>query len=108
VKAFFEPQLPLEAGLIRAGAVAGVAADAPLADLAYVKLGAGRSRVEWVSRGGDDPASLADEAVARLNALARLYQDPATGYLSRARPKFAQELDGDYDHLARVAEWQGG
>ncbi len=34
--------------------------------------------------------------------------DPKTGYLSRALPFREGEIDGDYDHLARVLEWSAG
>jgi ATP-dependent helicase/nuclease subunit B len=106
VKSFLEPQLPLEAALIRTGAVEGVPADAPLADLSYVRLAAGREAVEWVPRAGGEADDLASGALERFLALSALYADPAQGYLSRARLEFAGELDGDYDHLARAAEWQ--
>ena len=36
------------------------------------------------------------------------YRDPQTGYLSRALPFREGEIDGDYDHLARVLEWSAG
>jgi ATP-dependent helicase/nuclease subunit B len=106
VKSFLEPQLPLEAALIRTGAVEGVPADAPLADLSYVRLAAGREAVEWVPRAGGEADDLASGALERFLALVALYANPAQGYLSRARLEFAGELDGDYDHLARAAEWQ--
>jgi ATP-dependent helicase/nuclease subunit B len=33
--------------------------------------------------------------------------DPASrGFLSRAIPRSARDFGGEYDHLARVAEWQ--
>ncbi len=105
VKTFLEPQLPLEAALLRAGAVAGAPAELPLTGLAYVALGAGRNPVRWAGVAADDAAALADEARARLTALHALYQCEDHGYLSRARPM--RDVDvGDFDHLARAAEWQ--
>ncbi|MBL8836079.1 MAG: hypothetical protein JNL66_07525, partial [Alphaproteobacteria bacterium] len=35
------------------------------------------------------------------------FDDPATPYLSRPRPQWLDH-EGDYDHLARVREWQAG
>lgn len=105
VGAFLEPQLPLEAALVRAGAVEGVPADVALAALSYVAVASGRVPIHRQEVAADDSAALADEARARLERLHALYRDPVQGYLSRARPKFASDLDGDYDHLARAAEW---
>ena len=65
--------------------------------------------------GGDPPgeflpavkSGVQDSAIAEAyDGLLRLiaaFDDPATPYLSRPRPSIA--FDGDYDHLARVAEW---
>ncbi|WP_420394362.1 PD-(D/E)XK nuclease family protein [Acuticoccus sp.] len=105
VTTFFEPQLPLEAALVRAGAVPGVPADVALTGLAYVAVAAGHEPVGRKTVAGDDAVELAFEARQRLEALAALYAKPSKGYLSRARPKYAERWDGDYDHLARVAEW---
>jgi ATP-dependent helicase/nuclease subunit B len=51
---------------------------------------------------------LSDEAWTRLEQLLLHYNDPMTGYLSRALPFREGETDGDYDHLARVLEWSAG
>ncbi|XWN32204.1 MAG: double-strand break repair protein AddB [Devosia sp.] len=108
VKTFLEPQLPLEAALVRSGAVEGVAATTPITGLYYVAVGAGRVPVRWSAVHGDDAQDLAVQSLARLVALLRRYEDPTFGYLSRARVKFSENLEGDYDHLARVAEWRHG
>ncbi len=50
---------------------------------------------------------MVEDALAAFRALVAHYGDAATGYLSRARVPFETETDGDYDHLARVSEWQG-
>ncbi|WP_075220334.1 double-strand break repair protein AddB [Acuticoccus yangtzensis] len=105
VKSFLEPQLALEAALFKAGAVEGAPADLPLTDLTYVAIGSGRNPVAWKPVAGEDAAALAEEARERLAALHALYQNPEQGYLSRARPMREADV-GDYDHLARVAEWQ--
>ena len=46
--------------------------------------------------------------IARLERMLEHYGDPQTGYLSRALPMREGETDGDYDHLARTAEWLAG
>ena len=51
---------------------------------------------------------LSEEAWARLEKLLLHYRDPKAGYLSRALPFREDEVDGDYDHLARVLEWSAG
>ncbi|WP_108662065.1 double-strand break repair protein AddB [Acuticoccus kandeliae] len=106
VTTFFEPQLPLEAALLRAGAVADIDPAEPIRDLSYVELGAGRVPVAWKGIAADDAETLAADTLAELMALLARYDDPAMGYLSRARPKEELVIDGDYDHLARTGEWQ--
>jgi ATP-dependent helicase/nuclease subunit B len=116
VRSLLAPQLPLEAAIIRAGGFAGVAADAPLAALAYVKLRGLAEPVEeeaiepGVDKDGVDrsPDALATEALVRLAALVASYDDPEKGYLSRARVAFEKAMDGPYDHLARAREWTVG
>ncbi|MEM8854636.1 MAG: hypothetical protein AAGD34_13120, partial [Pseudomonadota bacterium] len=90
------------------GAVEGVTATTPITGLHYVAVGAGRVPVRWSPVHGDDAEDLAVQSLARLVALLRRYEDPSFGYLSRARVKFSENLEGDYDHLARVAEWRHG
>jgi ATP-dependent helicase/nuclease subunit B len=47
------------------------------------------------------------QVLAKLQALIAAYDDPERGYRSLARPQFEkQRYPGDYDHLARVAEWR--
>ena len=107
VKAFFEPQLPLEAALVKDGIVAGLDGKAPVGALSYIRIAAGRKAVERiaVADNEEETDALSGEAMARLEALARYYADVETGYLSRARVRFVSRFDGDYDHLARAPEW---
>jgi ATP-dependent helicase/nuclease subunit B len=74
----------------------------PVSDLAYVKLGGGAS--PGVLKPLTAPSALIAETAARLKARIRQFDDPATPYVSRAVPMKERET-GDYDHLARVAEW---
>lgn len=107
------PQLALEAALLRRGAFTAVGAREP-ADLLYVRLKAdGEVVPESILELRGSAASLrsagelAEDAWARLERLGLHYADPANGYLSRALP-FRDDMQGPYDHLARVPEWSAG
>lgn len=105
------PQLALEAALLRRGAFADVGRREP-ADLGYVRLKANGEVVpESILdiRGSTRSArDLGEESWARLETLLDHYARPSTGYLSRALPFREGDVDGDYDHLARVLEWSAG
>jgi ATP-dependent helicase/nuclease subunit B len=105
------PQLALEGALLRRKAFKDIGRKEP-ADLAYIRLKAnGEVLPESILRHGrsDKTADeLSEEAWERLENLLLHYRDPKTGYLSRAVPFREGELNGDYDHLARVLEWSSG
>ncbi|WP_349359068.1 double-strand break repair protein AddB [Stappia sp.] len=107
VSALLAPQLPLEAAMIAEGAFADVEATLPVTDLVYLRLTGGRVPLEVARRNPKEAAvaELAAEALLRTKRLFAGYEDPATGYLSRARVLMEQEVSGAYDHLARVREW---
>ena len=96
------PQLPLEAAIAAAGGFDEVAAGA-VAELAHMRLQGGIQIGSYMPVTAD-PAELAAKAMAGLKRLVAAYDNPATPYLSRLIVKF-QNRPGDYDHLARVAEW---
>lgn len=105
------PQLPLEGALLMRGAFKDLGALTP-GQLAYVRLRAS-GEVEEESildiRGSlKTAADMSEEAWQRLERLLQHYNDPRTGYLSRALPFREGDTDGDYDHLARVLEWSAG
>lgn len=105
------PQLPLEGALMMRGAFEALGVLTP-GELAYVRLRAS-GEVEEESilsiKGSDKSAAgLSEEAWQRLDRLLQHYNDPRTGYLSRALPFREGDTDGDYDHLARVLEWSAG
>lgn len=105
------PQLALEGALLKRGAFAALGACEP-ADLAFVRLKPNgeviqESILEY-NRQARSAAELSEEAWARLEKLLLHYQNPSTGYLSRALPFREGEPGGDYDHLARVLEWSAG
>ncbi|MEQ8964398.1 MAG: double-strand break repair protein AddB [Azospirillaceae bacterium] len=111
VAAGFEPQLPLEALMVEAGAFDDLD-PAPIAALAYWKLSGGRTAgsIQPVEPGRNQPLTMA-EIVARTRdgapkLLAR-FADPATPYRARPTPEFVPRFS-DYAHLARIDEWAGG
>jgi len=105
------PQLALEGALLRRGGFRDLGALRP-ADLAFIRLKpSGEVKQESILdiKGSlKDAQDLADEAWARLAELLQHYNDPSTGYLSRALPFREGDTEGDYDHLARVLEWSAG
>jgi ATP-dependent helicase/nuclease subunit B len=113
----FAPQLGLEVAMARAGAF-----DADLAKKGSDAIAGRRvTNLAWLGLRlvrRDDPyksaierGRSADEVGAevfeKLRTLIAAYDDPERGYRSLARPQFErQRYPGDYDHLARVAEWR--
>jgi ATP-dependent helicase/nuclease subunit B len=81
-------------------------------ELAHVRLRA-NGEVEEESilehrRSTREAKELSDLAWSRLDDLLHYYANPKQGYLSRALPFREGEVEGDYDHLARVLEWSAG
>lgn len=105
------PQLALEGALLKRGAFQGVGALDP-AELAFVRLKAnGEVLEESILEFKQKRLSaeiLSETAWRRLDELLGHYNNPTTGYLSRALPFREGDIDGDYDHLARVLEWSAG
>ncbi len=101
----FAPQLPLEAVIAETGGFGGIDPGA-VAELAFWRLSGGDPAGEEKPVKGD-PALLAAEARAGLEALIRHFDDAATPYRSRPRPAMAPRYT-DYAHLARVQEWSAG
>ena len=98
------PQLPLEAWIAQSGGFAGVDPGV-ISELAYWRLSGGASPGQIVSVRGD-LEDLIERARAGLQKLVEAFDDPSTPYRARPRPgpRYAMRY-GDYDHLARVAEW---
>ncbi|MEO9336119.1 double-strand break repair protein AddB [Mesorhizobium sp. SB112] len=105
------PQLALEGALLRRGAFTDLGKAEP-SDLVFVRLKPnGEVNDESILEYNRKPrtaADLSEDAWHRLEELLRHYDDPSSGYLSRAMPFRQGETDGDYDHLARVLEWSAG
>jgi ATP-dependent helicase/nuclease subunit B len=107
-----EPQLALEAALLaRGGFFDG--RSIPTSDLAYIELkanGAVNHKSIILSKSNKEPLTgdqLAQQAWEKLINLVEYFSIEENGYISRNAP-FKEAIVGDYDHLARVAEWSGG
>jgi len=105
VAAGYSPQLPLEAAIARAGGFTDIPA-AEISELLFWRLKGGADGGEE-HPAGDDPATLATEALAGLEALIAAFDDQATPYEARPHPAMAPKYS-DTLHLARVKEWSTG
>ena len=77
-----------------------------MSHLLYIGLKGGREPGEFrfLSRDLDRSQSLAEEAMKNFKNLVREFDDPERPYPSQPRARFARDW-GDYDLLARRAEW---
>jgi ATP-dependent helicase/nuclease subunit B len=106
VAAGFDPQLPLTAAMAQTKDVFPDLDPAAPADLLYVKLSGGTKPGEEktaVAR-KSDPVDLAADALRDLKKWVAEFDDVATAYPSQPRAQYVNSY-GDYDHLARRAEW---
>lgn len=109
-RALLDPQLALEAAAIRRSAFRGPGQREP-ANLLYVRLKPGeRFEAEQVNNEGakTNPKSaveLAEDSLAELEKLLTGLIDGRFGFASRLIPEQERNYGGEYDHLARVAEW---
>ena len=100
----FYPQLTLTAAILRRGGFEGIRATA-IGDLLYVKVGATASEERFIrAKDGATSDDLAARDLARLKTRLEAYARPDQPYLSWTAPEFAKR-GGDYDHLARLYEW---
>ncbi|MVA24381.1 double-strand break repair protein AddB [Agrobacterium vitis] len=111
-RSLLDPQLALEAAALTMGAFKDVGRLNP-DNLIYVRLRpGGRFKADQVNNeltGKGDKAKsaldLARESIAQLTRFVTLLQSGERGYVSRLMPAMMNDFSGDYDHLARVAEW---
>nr|WP_298105083.1 double-strand break repair protein AddB [uncultured Shinella sp.] len=109
-RALLDPQLALEAAAIRRSAFRGPGRREP-ANLLYVRLKPGeRFEAEQVNNEGakTNPKSaveLAEDSLTELEKLLTGLIDGRFGFASRLIPEQERDYGGEYDHLARVAEW---
>jgi ATP-dependent helicase/nuclease subunit B len=109
VRTGLAPQLTLEAAILRAGKFEskfGNLDPGSVSEIAYVTLKGGEpaGKHNEINFKDGTPDSQADHALAKLKALAALFENQATPYLSLVHPMWRNHY-GDYDHLARVKEW---
>ncbi len=97
----FDKQLPLEAAMAERGAFPGLPA-APVTAMTYIALGASGADREIPVE--DEGARLPDRAFEELHALIGAYAVRDRGYTAR-RAAETVRFEGDYDHLARLGEW---
>ena len=107
VRTGLSPQLTLEGAIVRAGAFPDIPRGISLAEYVYVAVRGGdpAGEAKPVEFKEGDPNSHADEALARLIAILARFEDEETPYRSLVSPMWKTRY-GDYDHLARVKEWQ--
>ena len=103
----FEPQAPLEAAMVRDGAFDGIDPANP-GDLLYVQLSGGSTpgaeKPVNRGRGAKTTEELMLDYEDNLRKLIKRYGQEDTPYLSQIFAQFENEW-GDYDRLARRAEW---
>jgi ATP-dependent helicase/nuclease subunit B len=109
VRTGLAPQLTLEAAMLRRGGFKEIAADASVAEIAYVLLKGGEpaGRYEPVNFKEGSPDGHADHALQKLTEIARRFDSDKEPYRSLVHPMWSTYY-GDYDHLARVKEWSSG
>ena len=108
-RSLLDPQLALEAAALRAGAFKSLGAQ-DVDELLYVRLKPGeRFKTECVNnesaKNGKSALDLAEEAIGQLTKFVGVLRSGETGFASRLVPFMQGDHGGDYDHLARVAEW---
>ncbi len=110
-RALLDPQLALEAAALRAGAFRVIGPARPHS-LRYVRLKPGsRFAVDTVNNEGTrsketkSTEQLADESLAELRKLLSALMSGRFGFASRLIVQKQRDYGGEYDHLARVAEW---
>jgi ATP-dependent helicase/nuclease subunit B len=102
VVAGLAPQLPLEGGMIEAGAFAEVGR-ACVDELVFWQLKGDEAGGEERRAASLEPAQLAAQALDGLRRLIAHYHRRQAPYQARPKPEVAWR--GDYDHLARRGEW---
>lgn len=111
-RSLLDPQLALEAAALNAGAFRNAGRLTP-ENLLYVRLRPGhRFKAEAVNNEltgrGDNAKSavdLGEQSIAELVRFVALLQAGEKGFVSRLMPAQQNDFSGEYDHLARVAEW---
>lgn len=110
-RTLLDPQLALEAAVLKGGGFRDIKSR-ETQDLHYVRLRPGsRFAVDTVNNEngrGDNRRSameLAEESMIQLIRLTSALRENKAGFKSRVAPFRDGDHGGEYDHLARVAEW---
>ncbi|MCZ4090937.1 double-strand break repair protein AddB [Sinorhizobium psoraleae] len=110
-RSLLDPQLALEAAALKAGAFGPTGRAEPNA-LLYVRLKPGsRFCVDSVNNEGGrqketkSADQLAEESLTELKKLLSALMTGRHGFASRLIVQKERDYGGEYDHLARVAEW---
>ena len=104
LKAGFDLQLPLQAAMIESGGFEGLVGYAE--DLVYLSLRGHteESPVSSLVKKDWSAERYANAAASAAEKLIAYFDDPQAVYHSQPRVQFVNDY-GDYDHLARRAEW---
>lgn len=114
-RTLLDPQLALEAHVLLNGGFHDIG-PRTVSGMLYVRL-TGKEKIadridadDADQRGKDEvdnsAEALAERAVREFSGLVEGLRTGRLGFMSRVRPKAQRDFSGDYDHLARVAEWQ--
>ena len=110
-RTLLDPQLALEAAVLKGGGFKGIE-PRETQDLLYARLRPGsrfaEDKVNNEHSKGDGVRSameLAEESMTQLIKLAGALRENKAGFKSRVAPFKDGDHGGEYDHLARVAEW---
>lgn len=108
-RTLLDPQLPLEAAALEDGGFKGPPAQ-KAGELLYVRLRpGGRFKTDTVNnegaKDGKSAAELGSEALEQFTRFVNVLQKGERGFTSRLVPFKQFDYGGEYDHLARVAEW---
>lgn len=112
VRMGLSPQLTLEAAILRQGGFENIDAGASVGEIAYVRLSGNnppgvQPKLELKIRNNDTPQApdaAADEALQKLEALIRAFEDEDQAYTSLNLSMWSNRY-GAYDDLARIKEW---
>ncbi|MEO0882742.1 MAG: double-strand break repair protein AddB [Pseudomonadota bacterium] len=105
ISAGFEQQLPLLGWMAEAGTFDGLS-EGPVSELGYISVRYNFTEA-WIASSADEAKSLSASAREILVRLITAYRDPSVPYLSIPRIQLKSSYEGDFDRLARRAEWAG-
>lgn len=113
-RTLLDPQLALEAGVLALGGFPTLPPTTPSA-LLYVRLRPADvlkvENIDNTNAGKPETRSaeeLGEEALKQFAGFVSMLASGKRGFASRLIPASARDFGGEYDHLARVAEWSTG